>query len=555
MTLFVALGILFLILIASERKQQAGIVFYSAALREAKIDETVFFDGRSYQIHNGMVVSLKEPVPGIREKFVALRLAYALALARRAPMFSLEGSDPDAFESALESLIDTRDALAHSQNNPKDELLVRESLYPIRFLLSLVETERARRAFISSGSAENERHYRRSVATTVQNFETDLRKFRIGFEGAVQEDASPYTVLGGTITRQSFLKAIGDLQALVPLLKSAVATHNYCIDGIKHSCAPAEIVFPSLPALASGEQNSTVAPLLFQDVLELRTQLADTPSNIEELPLVSLVDSACVNTFLGPAYFLLREQSQNYRRSVTSIEFVGDILLYSTLASAQNKGGQVVRYFAEHGISYLLLSPTAYYQCPNVGSDLARGFGAVRAAQWLRSTPLLTSQEKSSLYSDALQEEDVFALVAEVSDALKAIDTPFSKKDTDVLSALVVTLRDRSAGVEALITEIATYGAQDIKMREVGIPLASSTSYLFFTQSAFLPLFLSHNRSVSPADISLFEGDEPQALPEFLLLWSELRSSVPRKKIIEDINFFFKIHSNTEEFLPHTKNP
>ena len=134
------------------QNQQAQAVFFSKALNDANVTETVSIGGTSYEVNRGVVTQGGSSASG-GKALQAMRLAYQLASARRLPLLGLEGTDHEALARGTEALAQIAEELATvlPEKTKPYEAAVRGSLYPIQFLRALSAVESARQEFLADG--------------------------------------------------------------------------------------------------------------------------------------------------------------------------------------------------------------------------------------------------------------------------------------------------------------------------------------------------------------------------------------------------------------------
>jgi hypothetical protein len=97
--------------------------------------------------------------------------------------------------------------------------------------------------------------------------------------------------------------------------------------------------------------------------------------------------------------------------------------------------------------------------------------------------------------------------------------------------------RDRSAGLETVVSQIAFINGHHAALDAKDISFDVSTRQLYLTGSAMLTLFLSHNPSAGSSTISL-RTRTPGNLSILLgnyKAYSTLRVTVPQEKLIHDM--------------------
>src|SRR3989344_6453501 len=126
----------------------------------AVIVGTIERRGQTYELKEGVLYKGGREA-SFFEKSAILPMAYQGVLARTDPVFSLEGTDLVAFERArgLFSTVNKNIVLDKGGRNVFNEV----QMYPERFLSSIAEAERFRRAFVTRPSDVSYNAYQRAL--------------------------------------------------------------------------------------------------------------------------------------------------------------------------------------------------------------------------------------------------------------------------------------------------------------------------------------------------------------------------------------------------------
>src|SRR3989344_7146478 len=105
--------------------REQAISFFSSALQQADVIETVSVQGGTYRVDRGFVSRSDGVLVRPAQTIKALRLAYALTLARRSPLIGLAGTNADKLDAATTQLEEVQDTLADLQDEEEDKRLIR----------------------------------------------------------------------------------------------------------------------------------------------------------------------------------------------------------------------------------------------------------------------------------------------------------------------------------------------------------------------------------------------------------------------------------------------
>jgi hypothetical protein len=537
----------FLLIRHAVREQDAASTFFRTTLQAAHVSETIVLGQKRYYVADGSVRSATGETVSGSETFQALRVAYALTLARRSPLLAIPGVDLDALKQGVGGLEEVQKKLAEIQNTKTDKSLVASALYPISFLKSIAATEEARRAFLLSGSDADENKYQVSLSVTINSFKSDLAAYKSAFESVVDTKERPYMLLDGTVSPGSVLTALSELGDGIHGTETALTKRSACLKGNIEACDPSDVQLP-MPEPVSEPQNvgSDELPPLAKEVRSLFADALKNPA-FATSTAIELSESSCVQNLPQPYYFVVQDQPRATDSDILPIAYIGDIFAYRTADFAANKNAGVIHFLSDHNVSYYPAIMTAYYQCEDSGSDMGRIFGVLATADFARQNPSLSPEAAGKLAGkEVLSEANARTFVRDALSKTQS-DTTTSKETLDGITAISLVLDDNSAGFDRLVSEIVAVENDNLRMKDAGIPVDMSANYFFFVRSAFLSLFLAGNPSVVAGKrISLFENHNAQDLLHTLARWSDLRSSTPQKKITADMSYFLLMHQSPE---------
>lgn len=514
--------------------QHNAIRFYSEALRAAHVEDSVVIRGTVYLIADGAVQHDSEQL-SVRLRHAALRTAYEKTAARRAPFVALAGTPPDAMRAAIHALEDAQITLAEAQDSQKDALVVADALYPIAFLTAVADLEAARLSFLGSGSDTDARRYAEALQHAFDQYGHDIGAFERAFKRIIPESMPAYATEASILKRTHALQMISDLAAGAEREQRASGKRALCFMGLTFMCAD-DLAFASILPVEDRQitaeesaRATTISALLIRGSV--------LPRGFSR-PLVALSSSACLRADRAPLFILDADASP-----LRTIFFAGDMRF---VESGAHTNVPFYRYFAERSVRYVPNSPLSYYECPAFGSDWGRVFAteAVRrfAAQESVSQyavdaeqSALRSLEQSLASTSMIKESDSIAYIR--AGIALAERGALPKRTSDAIASLSLQIRNRSAGFDALIAAVAASEVLHVAHENAEVPRSNDAVFLFFTRSAFLPLFLSHNPSLTsaraPEAHTGSRSDEP-----FVWLSSMPSTAALTEELIEAIDFF-----------------
>lgn len=541
MFVLLALAIAAAYLTFTQEGPTSASAFFSEVLAKEHIEETVRVGIRTFTVRNGDVLA-RDNYPATQgERLEALRLVYSKSLARRAPLFSLEGTDITRLSRAVGELAGTRELLAETAERPDEALLIRTSLYPIDFLYSVISLEKARRAFLASGSATDEHTYWGALQLTLSGFESNLGRYRRAFTAVVpQEPRAEYLLPFGSITRESILEALDAFAESDAELKERLAQRDSCLRGYTYTCEPLDLRISPPPSGKTTSVSSVIPPLVLE-IVSMRSEAVGRARDAQEERIIELSEKTCPPYSAGPYYFVPRQQEETTHGPASF--FANDLFFYQSGDFRDSPSAVMMKYFAGKNVSFVFLPTTAFYTCPEIGTDLGLMAAVAGVADFAEKNPGLAPAAEKMLFSNPrIVHEDLAR--AYVNEALKE-----TRSDSDVvhdLVALTLMFKDRSAGFDMLVGEVAAFGVSDVRMKKAGIPVDITPQYLFLARSGFFALFMGHNHSVvGERDIRVLK-EKIGSSDKNVYRWSQMRLQVPREEVIQDLRFFITSHISPE---------
>ncbi len=489
--------------------QQHKISFFAGALRNAFSKEDVSIGGTSYHVDNGVVYRGSVALFGT-ETEPALRLAYEKTLARRSPLISLAGADPQALATAIQSLSKARDGLVEMQSNMTAAALVQSSLYPFDFLNDSAEVERLRLAFLQTGSDTDAGMYEHALEKTVDDYEKDLTRYRIGFVAMVPSNIRTYTTAGLLISRADTLRAIDSLSEGMDRTHILLNARLSCLNGVFSKCRPEDLVLPHLPVPDKG----LITPAQIGVAQSIRGLLVkdfrQEGKDLSTAPLIELNRSLCLaGTDLAPLFVVFTSKSWIDASPETEATYVGDIRL--TKAAAY----PTVPYedfFSSQGSTYVPNYLFSHYACPYFAQDIGDVF-AVRATSNIAERTPVSAYATGAIKQKLLNLEASLALpnsVLHESDALEYARTAVALAEDpqspptllDQAADIALLFKNQSAGFPFVVSNIAEVERLNIlASSKQGLPVDLSAQTFFYYRSGLTALFMADNPSVQyPAD-------------------------------------------------------
>lgn len=451
-----------------------SLAFFETALEDVSVREHVEVNGTSYTVRRGRAFMGDTPVESA-EALPVLALAYEKTVARRSPILSLPGPDVVDIESASTRLASTADSLAENMNKD-DAAHVRTNLYPVAFLSSLAESERARRAFLETGSHADALTYRESVLSALDSYMSELKRFRLSFERVVPEDIGSFATPRYVVSREKSINAMHVLEVETRKLRARLLERERCFEGVVRACDTSDLALPSLEVIPGEHPAVFVA----QDV---RDFLREGGISFADSPVISLASSACVETRGDVDYAFELEQIQAVGDSPAYAGpfFAGDILFMDT---EKLHGLPFYSYFSQKGVRYILTRPVAYYSCPFADSDISAVVSTLRVAEFARHHPLGFAAHSE----DVVSQRDAIAYLAFGRDRVIRGDMPVEV--THEFTELLLEYTSGGWGIYHTMLDISTGERTEMYINNRhGMGIEFNAMNRFFLRSGFVSFF------------------------------------------------------------------
>jgi hypothetical protein len=527
--------------------------YYANALKAASTTQSVVVKGIAYTVEKGDVYRSGAIVAG-GEATAPLLIAYEKTVAERSPLIALPGTDPDRLDLAIRELEETSQELAAVQKDAGRQALVENSLYPIDFLQKASALERARQAFLASGSDTDASVYEKDAAEASQAFQSDLDKYQHGFALTVPTSAPPYVMLKNYATYESVVASLAQLRAGMQETADALNKRAQCFSGVASACRAQDIALPALTIPTT----PAVSPNLVAQVNErlLRAPLKEKleGTDLSQEPYMELSDPGCVPDPSAPQLFLLRiapfAGGATYKNPLMLTD---DRLVDAT----KQENIPFFKFFADRGVTYVTSTAFLYYECVNYTRDSGRLLGMDAVRTYALDTPLSGSLSKQdpelvalgrifSSQAQPITENDttLYASLVEQAAYAGAIPRSNAKQAFD----LALGVQDGSAEYDSQILNIAQIEQTNVRLYKEGVPVGLDAPDLFYTRSALTTLFMAANPSVSGTHEDLYpEASAPEDQP--YLYYSSLS---PQGKIQanNDQEFYFLLHNDPNFVIP-----
>ena len=358
---------------------------------------------RTYQISGGRVVRSDGGAVGLAESLRALRLMRYALLTRIDPVFALSGVDLDRLTVAIRALEESLVALAATSSPEERERI--SDLYPVRWLATLPELERERRALIASPSLAAVQHYQVRLSESIAMALEESSRLAEHVRWASNQEAERRGLAAGanlTITflrtstdTETFLKALASIRQGFRVQGEKAEARAGCLSLLRSCRVLAEFgwgTFLPAGAHASVQERAPVD----ENVRLLLRQLWDR-EGYRTGPRVVAVATSCFGGAgrARPFELTWKPQRQISRSIPPWASFgLGDVLepqlldaMYFINLEGSARVRQAYRPLAEQNFPLFWHIATHLYTCPDLGY-LGRLTALERLARDLASAPL-----------------------------------------------------------------------------------------------------------------------------------------------------------------------
>lgn len=505
-----------------DRRESEATLFFSAALRDALIRETVVVRGVPFEVTYGTALRVDGRRAGNQERFEALATTYALALARRDPFLGIAGTDPARLRAATEGLEHALQSLKEGSDESDAEAAF-AALYPIRFLHELATIEEKRQVFLRSRTDTDAMEYQRALHKGALMYRNDAHRFAAFFRAIARPDVRISTV-GGIVSTEGNLKVLDEMLVRTVQVHTAVRMRSNCLMGNVSHCPPTSVL---LPIAASREQTTPIPPsVLEMESVEVRAQ---GERGYASDSIVSIASSTCLAEFPGPYYFGADiDESGGIRR----FRYLGDIFLVST----DQPNAPTLSYMKNTlDMSYTPLSPIAFYVCPDVLRDVGTFAATIAAVRFAEKHPDSARTEQAAV----VRAPGEHAAQRYVEAALREA----RPEDADVrreLEELRLMFKLRRGGLDSVINKMTDVLSHDAQLKKAGVPFDLSLQTLFTTHSAFPSLFMAYSTDwPDGTKVHTHDAEAFAQLRQNVFTFAQLRKSIPETKLLEDMRKYY----------------
>ena len=466
--------------------------FFSQSLETHNISEKVYINNTPYFVELGVVRDGDGNLVKGKRETKALILAYSKTAAKRNPLFSIAGTDMDLFSDAVAFLKQARTQLASLQNKKEGEL-IEDSLFPIHFLQSVNEAERARRAFLESGSDVDARMYESSLKKVAEAYINDADAFIETFDKIVPKDAPTFATSRRIVGRDDVRKNVEILKGRVREMYVESVRREKCFYHSVFACKSQVLQLPDIriPAditVSEEDKRNARAVLMAQD---------EAGRPIEKGQIILLSKSICINPAKTKPFFTTRLRPSS---SMPTIAPVGNIRFIDL---EKIDSIDFTHYYRERGYRYVLAEEFNHYNCLGIDEDSGIIFALQAVVDYVRDFPLSTYAQgelkealtdlEGRLWDDFVTETDVLLYL---SHAYELVHSGVIEKEIeDEIIDLALQVKNRSTNSDFVLRNIARIELFNISQLEEGFSPDLVASHLLYTRSGFAGLSFSGNES------------------------------------------------------------
>ena len=480
---------IFFVVFVADKKSESPIKFYEQALQGAHVYENVVVGEKNYRIENGIIVGGNETSSHITAEI--FRVAYAKTLARRSPIMALVGAEPDTLQDAITALADAREMLALHQKTFRERVAVLTTLYPLEFLTSLAQTERARLIFLESGNKSDLVQYELLQNMALKNYKRDIEHFKNTFAMVVPNDAPVYSTMKHIITRKGVGLLLNELEREAQMAFSTISERKLCLSGKTKYCSINDLEFPTIPV----PKEKKISLSLLERAHTTRALYAKSSGDIRVLnePIIALSESLCTPNSPEAPLFVLKKLTSPHSYPL----YLNDLFLVNTTRQSHV---QMFEHLTGLGISYAPFDPMVYYACPFDGYDLGKILAIRAIVSFAANTPMsiyATGEDLEVLKRSENNFKDTSGITTERSAveyltiAKKVIENNHVPENiTHAVATLSLQLKNGGLQIEDIIRLIYHIEISKIKLVHSNSLSPLDTWVLFYTRSDFMTLFL-----------------------------------------------------------------
>lgn len=319
------------------------------------------------------------------------------------PIYAFPGVDISSLEYSLDAfVISAHAAVPQFPEDPE----AKETIYPMRFLAEVSETERSRREFLTEPTQQTALIYHTKLLRLLAAHEADLK--RADELLSKSTDSNTYRFLSGETTAAKVKNVLQAARTANKAAREKEERRFSCFEGKTRACEPIALlrlqfgkIYPrtiSAPVPKVAEYNREALTVLYPSATSSTLYTLNTPSCVPE-------NSAF--------YALAIEPSRLSGIKTVQPLYLNTLYVESTASSTH----PFYRLLKDSG-TQLTYQPISAYLCPDYGKDV----GTLLGMYTLSKSPLLGELAHSSFQTSAMRELTRTANVFVSASVLKESD-------------------------------------------------------------------------------------------------------------------------------------
>lgn len=456
----------------------------------------------------------------LSKKHTVAEVGYFSLLARTDPLFAIEDTDPNELQKSISSLESSLDILSSFYSQTEQGIII-EHFYPLSFLKSLSQLERARKTLIKTPGINSLKTYHELLTATAQEYRIYTDKIeRLYRENVLPEGNTTSAYFGGYSNSILFLDFLKNLREDANVLEEKVIRRINCMD--TNSC-------PSLSLKTVTELNADATTKLTDEYLNSIMQNIHIIHGVRKYepgyhrptstPIFILNEHYCGANEERQAYFLWWILQEDGTRSIIT-ENVNDLYFYDVQEINKKNPSTYLTSIEKTGIHYLSQRISNLYMCPDQGKDTARLTTLHALYSELVANPIFNTDDIRDLFPELAKQEEFISHSQILSDSdmekyLTLVHTLLTSKTEPVLAkeigspnvllleSLLHRWRQQSAHFDILINTVVE--TNNGLQRIIGTGNSIEVEQLFVTRSYPIVTLLTFNPTVvSTPSISYF---------------------------------------------------
>jgi len=474
-----------------------------------------------------------------------LRKAWYATATRIDPLFSLEGTDLDKLEKAIELVHRSRFHYATiPPRNTDDKEVLEQVLYPQDFLESLPKLERLRRDVVAHPNHRVITAYHRALLRTLSAYLEAIENQKVVFAKHMSEQANArFYFPAGYTTPEKVLSTFKNLELGAHALKEKAEKRFACSKRYTKTCEDLNTLKLLAPINQKPDLNQALLSEVREIVLASHDNKASVP-NTKNVREIVLSGSTCT-IFENPVYHI-SQKYLGYNDIVTIPLLINDQYFLRTDVETTSPFTKKLKE-----AEILLYSQSSFtpYLCPDSGSELSRihtllylqeALSANSFSERLGTLLQDAKQDQSFLDEEFIYEYSIMHHLANLHSLIqgngeKEIEKYLGTNDTLLLTSLIRQTVNQSAVLPDMLLEIAKRD-MSAALREKGMSFSFELIHTLIQRGHQSILFSTFNKSFTPYQQPfLARTHESNLLAEFEMhsYVDEIRDEFSFEKILE----------------------